>query len=429
MRKLLKNFLLLSRKIHFLGANTNVLIFAFMFVSFLSIGQIANYVNNGGFEHVVTGTNPPLAKYWGAIDTMKFYGVLLSKSLPPFNVPLSAYAYQWPKKGSNYFISSIFYISNGTNSSRGYPRNRLKHSLKAGTRYCVKFHCNITNNSTHGVDGLGAYFGDSSIDTITKCNPPITYLVPQIQNPSSNIITDTLDWIPITGTFVANGTEKYMILGNFISDSTCDSVLINPTYLPQIFTDIFYDEISCIDIDLPAFAGRDTSITPGDSVFIGRVPDVGIDEACRWYKMPTIITPTTSAIDTIAGFWIKPVTSCTYIVRQQLWCSGVKWDTVVIHMNLVGLEKLKSLTEELKIFPIPAKDELKLNIQNLELIKEFHFLSIYNNLGLLIRQDEEMKFENGSFKINTIDLPSGVYSLKLKNSSNETLSRQFIIMR
>jgi hypothetical protein len=98
-------------------------------------------------------------------------------------------------------------------------------------------------------------------------------------------------------------------------------------------------------------------------------------------------------------------------------------------MNLVGLEKLKSLTEELKIFPIPAKDELKLNIQNLELIKEFHFLSIYNNLGLLIRQDEEMKFENGSFKINTIDLPSGVYSLKLKNSSNETLSRQFIIMR
>jgi hypothetical protein len=428
MRKLLKNFLLLSRKIHFLRANTNVLIFASMFVSFLSNGQIANYVNNGSFEHVVTGSNPPLAKYWGAIDTMKFYGVLLSKSLPPYNVPLSAYAYQWPKKGSNYFISSIFYISNGTNSSRGYPRNRLKHSLKAGTRYCVKFHCNITNNSTHGVDGLGAYFGDSSIDTITKCNPPITYLVPQIQNPSGNLITDTLNWIPITGTFVANGTEKYMILGNFISDSTCDSVLINPSYLPQIFTDIFYDEISCIDIDLPAFAGRDTSIISGDSIFIGREPDAGIDEACMWYKMPTIITSTTIAIDTIAGFWIKPVTSCTYVVRQQLWCSSVKYDTVIIHINSVGLEKLKMINEELRIYPVPAKDHIELSVFNVEVIREFHSLYIYNAIGLLIRE-EEIKFDTGSLMITTDDLPSGVYSLQLKNNFNESVSKRFVISR
>ena len=104
----------------------------------------------------------------------------------------------------------------------------------------------------------------------------------------------------------------------------------------------------------------------------------------------------------------------------------MKWDTVVIHINPVGIEKLKIIIEELKLFPLPAKDQIQLSIFNQELLKGFHSISIYNNLGLLIRE-EEVKFQNGSFKIITEALPNGVYSLQLKSSSNETVSKRFVI--
>jgi len=419
MRKLLKSYLLLNKIKAY-----SVLIFI---CPSLLQAQIANYVTNGGFEFVVLNSNPPIAQSWSATNSLKYYGVLFTKSIPPYNVPSSGFAYQWPKHGNNYFGTTLLY-DNGSNKIRGYPKNKLKNKLVAGRTYCVKFYCNVTNNSSHGVDGLGVYFGDNSLDTITNCNIPLTFLTPQVQNSTGFLLTDTLNWTPISGTFVANGTEENMLIGNFKSDAMTNTVLINPSSLPAIGSDILLDDISCIDINLPAFAGRDTSVIPGDSIFIGRESDIGIDEACMWYKLPAVITPTTPALDTVAGFWIKPVTSCSYTVRQQLWCSGVKWDTVVIHMNPVGIEKLKILTEELKLFPVPAKDELQLSIHNTELIKEFHSLSIYNNLGLLIRE-EETKFQNGSSKINTTDLPSGVYSLQLKNSTNETVSKRFVISR
>jgi hypothetical protein len=423
VKKLQRNYLLPTRIWKCL------LVLVFLFSQIVNAQQVVNYVYNPSFELTLsTATLNPYdaVKYWGPIDTNNNATRLFS--MPLGSSPYGFGGFQYPKTGKS-FIGTQFYCNPNTcfDSQRWYPRNRLKQLLKPNTAYCAKYYIVNTNNCSVGIDSYGIYFGSVTLDTIKYCSIPLTYIIPQIEN-QNGIITDTLYWTPITGTFVASGSEKYLVLGNFNSNANTNTLLINPSFLPSQVTDVLIDDVSLIELNLPAFAGRDTSVIPGDSIFIGREPDIGIDEACMWYKMPTIITPTTPALDTVAGFWIKPVTSCTYIVRQQLWCSGVKWDTVVIHMNPVGIEKLKILTEELKLFPVPAKDELQLSIHNTELIKEFHSLSIYNNLGLLIREDET-KFQNGSFKINTTDLPSGVYSLQLKSNSNETVSKRFVISR
>lgn len=133
-------------------------------------------------------------------------------------------------------------------------------------------------------------------------------------------------------------------------------------------------------------------------------------------------------MDTIAGLWVKPVITTTYVVRQQLWCSGVKWDTVVVYIKTVGLEKLKLLSEELKVYPIPARDFLELKIVNYELFQEFTSVSIFNNLGQLIRE-EEISFEQRLVKIKTESLPPGIYSLQLSNKSTESLNKRFVISR
>ena len=370
--------------------------------------NIANYVSNGSFEDTVNilYIRP---KFWGSLDTGKYFGLFLRS---PIQVPKNSFGFQRAKTGKNYLISILY----STTSSKGYPRNRLRSNLTQGKTYCVTFYVALSNQSTHGIDAIGAYFGDTSLDTITKCNIPITYLTPQIYNPALNVITDTLNWTAITGTYVANGIEQYMVIGNFKSDANTNTTLTNTLNFPANFADYYLDDVSVIDIDLPAYAGPDKRCIPGDSVFIGREPDVGIDDACTWYKLPNMATP----IATVAGLYVKPVTTTTYVVRQQLWCSGVKYDTVVVYKDAVGWEKLKIINEELKIWPNPAADKINVTIEYGVLSSYFKTAEIVDAQGRVLKQLKTVKAEN-LMEISIGDLEAGIYLLRLMDAKNEHL--------
>jgi len=303
----------------------------------------------------------------------------------------------------------------------------LKQKLVNGKAYCVKFHISINNNSTLGIDGFGAYFGDNSLDTITYAHVPLTYLTPQVKNPQGNIITDTLNWTAFTGTFNANGTEEYILIGNFLSNAATQTVAILPSYTFVAGTDICLDDVSCIPIDLPAFAGNDTTCIPGTTIYLGRPRDIGIDEACKWYKLPIVITPTTPALDTAAGIFVSPVTTSTYVVVQEI-CGIIKYDTVIVYQDAVGIEKLKYLEHSLKVMPVPAQDLIEITIENKALLNNFNNILIYNQLGQLVRE-EDVNVENEKLEINTVDLKNGVYSVCLKSNKGETVSTRFIIAR
>lgn len=402
----------------------------FLCFSFLhNSAQIANYVNNGGFEECENcttwvGIGPLYARHWDAIDTTKTkLSYLLFSVLPPGQqAPNIGFAWQYPRSGNNYILGGLYLNPNTTQNKRLYARNRMKQNLQAGKTYCVKFYWSITNQSSVGVDGLGAYFGDSSLDTISKCNDPITYLIPQVQNPSGNMLTDTLNWVLMTGTFTANGSEKYMVLGNFKSDAATNTVLINPANLPTHATDILYDDVSVIDIDLPAFAGYDYYQAPGDSAFIGRTPDVGINEACTWFQLPNMAVP----IATVAGLYVKPSVTATYVVRQEI-CGIVKWDTVVVFQSGVGLKDQGSMMNDLKLYPMPAQDELVVQWNSELPEKEFTKAEVLNSLGQLCLQ-RDLDYENRQAGIPVRILPSGLYTLRLKGS-NSYLNKRFLIER
>ncbi|WP_317899605.1 T9SS type A sorting domain-containing protein [Aurantibacillus circumpalustris] len=408
--------------------------FVFVVIVFPLIGlsQIANYVTNGGFEKKYNCNYPPelnKAVGWNSVgpDTSKFGGFLYAINCYS-NAPLGAGGFQYPRSGDTYFRMTTFCTLPCTyTNSRYYPKNRLKAMLSFGKTYCVKMYVSRQNNSPHAISNLDFLFSDNSLDTIKYCNQPLSYLNPQVKNPTSNIVTDTLNWVLITGTFVETGTEKYLALGNFESNSATTYSLVDTTFGTSVWAEYFVDDVSCIDVDLPAFAGNDVAVIPGDSVYLGRESDVGIDESCMWYKLPTVITPTTPAIDTIAGFWVKPVISCTYVVRQEI-CGHVKWDTVRIAMNPVGLVQLSVVEGALEVFPNPAQDFIELKISNINLLKEFNSISIYNNLGQLMRE-EEVVFENKTLILNTNDLENGVYFLNLKSNNLGTVSKRFVISR
>jgi hypothetical protein len=292
-----------------------------------------------------------------------------------------------------------------------------------GKVYCVKFYVNIFNPSTYGMDGFAAYFGDNSLDTISKFGIPLTYLTPQVENPTNNIITDTLNWTLITGTFIASGHEKFMVIGNFKSDAATNTILINPTYSPAVFTDVTIDAVSCIELDLPAYAGPDRSIIPGDSAFIGRDPDFAIDPGCSWYSLPNM-TP----LDTISGLWVKPTVTTTYVVKQVLDCSAEKWDTVVVYMDLVGLFSPEAAEKAIRLFPNPARDHLELEISNALFAEAFRTIRIYDQLGQIIREEE---LENRSkVRLATGDLAEGLYVIQLYGcDQNFSVYKRIMISR
>ncbi len=367
-----------------------------------------------------------MVKSWLSIDSIHYDGNYVGYCAS--TVPLNGNTYQFPRTGNAYILSTFFYpIPNG---GRGYFKNRLKQKLIAGKIYCVKFHVNIANTSPRGMDGFGIYFGDNSIDTITKCNFPLSYINPQVKNPIGNVISDTLNWMPITGTFVATGLEKYALIGNFLADASVITSPIYTPYYPQNWTDVCVDDVSCIPLDLPAYAGPDIYGIPTTTVYLGRAQDVGIDEACMWYHLPS----TTTAIDTAAGITVTVATTTqTYMVKQDI-CGVIKYDTVVVYASALGLNDLRFNIEDLRFYPNPTTNELNIefiNVASTSSATELQ-IEIYNSLGQILRE-EEITFKENKAIINTKEFANGVYVLSLfdpaKNDKLPTVSKRFVIAR
>jgi hypothetical protein len=424
---LLKNKLLQNKLLFRKNMQHALMLYVLLFPSF-GDSQIGNYVFNGSFE-LKYNCNPPYtlnkAIGWCNIgsDTTALAGGLYSINCFS-NAPNTDAGFQYPHSGKTFGRTTPFCINPCPfYASRGYPKNRLKASLVSNKTYCVKMYVNLENVSPYAISNIGFYFGDNYSDTMKYGNGPITYLNPQVKNPVGNIITDTLNWVPITGTFVANGSEKYLVIGNFESNASTTKTLVSSdsTY---VWSEYFIDDVSCIELNLPAYAGPDKLFISGDSVYIGRERDFEVDKGCTWYKLPNMIT----AIDTASGLWVKPVVTTTYVVKQVLDCSSLKWDTVVIYMNPLGIVNLSAVENNIKLFPNPVNENLELRINNEELIKDFKTLSIYNNLGQMIKE-QDFIFENKKVIVKTVDLSNGVYLLQLKSENSETVYKRFVISR
>lgn len=400
--------------------------------NFFAEAQVANYVSNGSFEDCIAcnGSNALFkARYWNSIDSISAGGLYFS-SCPGFGtVPLNGTTYQYARTGLAFVQTDFFCQASFCNPSynRFYLKNRLKSVLQNGTAYCVKFYVNISNNSTLGIDRFEAFFCNSSLDTITKCSMPLTYINPQISNPTNNIVTDTMNWTLITGTFTAAGSEKYMVIGNFKSDVATNTLLINPTYLPAKVTDVAVDDVSCIPLNLPAYAAPVLNIyaIPGNTIYLGRPSDVGIDEACMWYKFPN----TTNAIDTIAGITVTvAATTETYMVKQDI-CGVVKYDTVIVHASGAGFSSLFTTdnSSQLLVSPNPAG-----NFFNVSLLGGHDnnpcMLYLFNSLGALVRK-AEISFEKNNDQFSTEGLADGIYIVSVTNRNGFASHTKLVISK
>ncbi len=148
--------------------------------------------------------SPPL--FDSASTFNPYYGV-------PHNLD-SLLGYQFARSGHAYAAIVVYWDSILLRTYLGYP---LTNNLIAGKTYCFEFFVNLCNNSRYGINSIGAYFSNSPIYCST--NSCLFNFVPQIKNPINRILLDTLSWTAISGCYLAVGDEKYITIGNFVTDS------------------------------------------------------------------------------------------------------------------------------------------------------------------------------------------------------------------
>jgi len=378
------------------------LFIAFLFsLAFYAQAQV-NLVVNPSFEDLIEcpsgGNQIDSAKGWstpigGGGGNPDLFNVCCTD---PFvcGVPLNSgnSSFQYPHSGNGYAGLDAILGSNLDNW-REYIQSMLLKPLTQGNIYCVSFYVSLSDQSNAYIKPLGAYIDNGSISVI----PPngIAMVTPQVYN-TTQVLNDKQVWIKIEGSFTALGNEQYITLGNFFTDANSDLVLIGA---PTSWGSYYYiDDVSVIDASLPAFAGNDTLIHPGDSVFIGRPSEVGLDEDCIWFVdgIP---------IDTIAGMWVKPDSTTTYILEQTI-CGNVSHDTITVTVSGVGVDEYQNSNQWVKVYPNPSDGDITIQYKFLGTDKcEFE---LYDVFGRKV-YTHPLPSDATSFSLNGTFLSSGVY--------------------
>jgi len=203
-----------------------------LFISLQGL-KAQNLVPNYSFEDTLkcaTGYND-FAGYvanWTGASPWSF-NFLCNGSGNGEEVPLNEVGYQYPHSGNAYagiytFVAPPPPARPNDSNMRDYMEVKLLDSLHSGAKYYVAFYVSLADSFKYACNDIGAYFSDSALVWTGLAKP---YLTPQVANNHSNSLTDKINWVKVSGNFIAKGGEKYIVIGNFKKDKQSDSIFVN----------------------------------------------------------------------------------------------------------------------------------------------------------------------------------------------------------
>jgi hypothetical protein len=205
-----------------------------------------NLVPNGNFEfHTACPSNGGqiglAAPWFPATDgTCEYFSSCASSSYVA--APTNAVGNQAPLSGQGY--AGILVYGTDPNvpgsSYREYIEVPLLSPLVAGQTYQVSFHVSRAEIYAAAIAEVGAYFSSGPI--ISNGYTGVLNFVPQVVNPSTNLLLSTTGWMLVQGTFVAAGGESYLTLGNFLPDA--GTTVVPASGLYSNMTYYYFDDVS-----------------------------------------------------------------------------------------------------------------------------------------------------------------------------------------
>ena len=386
-------------------------------VTFLPIAGRAqiNLVQNPSFEQYSTCPDfVDEAKYcshWVSLDTVwsppdwvhSIFGVpeYCNTCASSFHasVPINGRFGHHPKTGNGLMEIQMFCNQGDTfSNARDYLQQHLQHTLASGHLYSVVFYTTLAQGGNFAINKIGAYFDNGAIDTTHHPGWVQSQYTPQIID--TNIVNDTLNWVKITDTFTATGTEEFITIGNFSGLANTDTLVLKPfSAAATVAAWYLIDDVSVIDCSNIPNAGRDTLITIGDSIFIGTHE---LLLPYTWY-----VAGNTTPIDSGGGFWAHPTTATTYVLEQNL-CGIKKWDTVKVWVAPLSVGSQQWAVGSLRVYPNPVTDEITIeHAANCE-------VAFYDVTGRKVASFVSMTNKE---VLDISTLPSGVYLVQVTDES------------
>ncbi len=174
-----------------------------------------NLVDNGSFESI-EGKGPKKlgglesATSWRSATGAKADLFVASNKIPEIDGAKNMYGSETAQDGSNF--AGIMVYSQGNKLPRTYITQKLSSPLKKGEAYCVKFYVSLSDNSKFASNNIAANFSKKDL-TVEDKKPLIDKS--HVREINNRIFTGTYSWERVCGTYVAEGGEKYITIGNF----------------------------------------------------------------------------------------------------------------------------------------------------------------------------------------------------------------------
>ncbi|UTW63006.1 OmpA family protein [bacterium SCSIO 12741] len=106
---------------------------------------------------------------------------------------------------------------------RTYIQTKMAKKLVAGKKYCIKMHISLSDLSKYAVDNVGMLLSGKALRQkdleAYDQTPQLTYVGLE----GNNIVDDQYDWVELCREYEADGTERYVTIGNFAPQSAVKS--------------------------------------------------------------------------------------------------------------------------------------------------------------------------------------------------------------
>jgi OOP family OmpA-OmpF porin len=255
----------------------------FIILLTLNVSAQENLITNGSFEEIdscygapadlgfdvfewsgCTGWSNPI----GSSSDLWCQNPLIGNSVPPSLGP----NWQYPKTGNN--MAAILVNDGIIQNYREYIQSKLISTLEGNTYYQIEFYVsgNLTSCSASefGVKFFPSKYSDANTQWLTD-------FIPDAANDISKYYLDTAIWQKIEMSYLANGSENFVVIGNY-QDS------LSMTYVQPCDT---------------SFWGNQTMA--GDYFLID---DVSIMKKPGFANVPNVFTPNNDGVNDVFEFQV-----------------------------------------------------------------------------------------------------------------------------
>ncbi|GAB5539083.1 MAG: hypothetical protein Salg2KO_11860 [Salibacteraceae bacterium] len=179
-------------------------------------------IKNGSFESVSKkikgGGTIEYAYPWKSPTDAKADVFSPKAKSDDYKTPINVYGDTDPLDGSNYAGILIYSYKDG--DPRQYLQIELEEKMEEDKVYCVKMNVMLSMLSKYSSNNIGMYL---SKKPLTAEEIEARNLEPQVIHSQNRIFEEMFDWEPICQTYIADGGEEYLTIGNFASTDATET--------------------------------------------------------------------------------------------------------------------------------------------------------------------------------------------------------------